>query len=521
MGTPQIPSVDSDTKLFPTAVMNALKGAIGSAGTAAKSNRVAFFGDSMTAYAQGGYASFSRLVAEYLGLSIYNPSTPGERTSNISLRQGGYAPKFTVPGGVIPADTSSFAVTLAETYTVGFNSGNTANPNIGLFSNASFLGIPVVLTYRDSAWTMARVTADTAAVTVPTAGAWVRDIPSSGWRDALQVYMGGFNGGDQVQDVALMRAYLNDPTKFVLLGMANGTSGSDPTAYNTEIARVMAAYPAQSFNMAAYVRDNGLADEGMVPTAQDTADIAAGVIPVSLRRSSTDPHYNAAGHRVIARRLAELLIERGFITASTSHRIPPRVAVSTKTKLSLPATQSNASVPAISALQASDSVSVRLINLTVPSITDTPSYRNLASRWGASNSSWQFLIAGDGKLFAQDANGPVATATAIAPVNGKISLRLDINRTAGTLAFYTSSDSGATWTVVGTPTTGRSTTNPISGYSIPLSVGWNGSYGPIIGSTLDRITILNAAGGTLIDHDFTAPDTEGWSYSGGAAIVSA
>lgn len=525
MGTPLLVSVDSDSRQFPASVMTALRTALGL--TAPSVSKLATFGDSMTASNQGGYPPFGNLVADYLGMSLYNPSTPGERTSDISLRQGGFAPRFTVPGGVIPIDTSEFAVNLTETYTVGFSPAATTKGNIGTFLNVSFLGVPVNLYHVNNAWTMARVTAAVGTspqpIAVPSAGAVVRDIASAGWRDAVQVYMGGFNGGDQVKDIGMMSSYLTTAGRFVALGMSTSSSGADPTPYQAANAAIAAAYPAQYFDMVGYVISKGLSDEGITPTTQDNTDIAAGIVPTSLRRATNDPHYNAAGQRVIARRLAELLVERGFVTARSTDRIPARAVPGTNLILSLPSDTSVASVTPSSALQASDSISVRLIDMTVPSVTAASGYRALVSRWQSGSGNWQFLLAADGTLFVQDVNGPVGEqAAAIVPSNGVISLRLDINRSAGTVAFYTSINSGASWTQRGTTTTGRSTTNALSGNSTALlRVGATSSYPAVAGSKLKRITILDSTGSTLVNHDFTVADTDGWTYAGGAAIVSA
>ncbi|MDF2895760.1 MAG: hypothetical protein K0Q46_2546 [Rhodococcus erythropolis] len=524
MAIPPFLAFDATTKLPPKSAIDALRTALGIRTT---TTRLAVFGDSMSALTQGGYAPYGSLVADYLGLALFNPSTPGERTSDIAVRQGGLAPKFTVPGGVIPIDTSEFAVTLAESYTSGYSPAATTKGNIGTFLNVSFLGVPVNLYHVNNAWTMARVTAAAGSspqpVAVPASGAVVRDIASAAWRNAVQVYMGGFNGGEQVKDVTTMSAYLENPGRFVVLGMSTGSSGGDPTPYKAANAALKTAFPDQFFDMAAYVITNGLTDEGITPTAQDNTDIAAGIVPTSLRRASNDPHYNAAGQRVIARRLAELLIERGFVAAASTNRIPARAVPGVNLILSLPSTTSVASVAPNSALQGADALSVRLIDMTIPSVTAASGYRALASRWQSGSGNWQFLLASDGTLFMQDANGPVGEqSTPIAPANGVISLRLDINRAAGTMAFYTSTNSGATWTQRGTTTTGRSTTNALSGNSTALlRVGATSAYPAVAGSKLKRITILDGSGATLVNHDFTVTDTEGWTYAGDAAIISA
>lgn len=488
--------------------------------------RLATFGDSMTSLNQGGYAPYGSLVADYLGMAYFNPSVSGERTSDISLRQGGYAPRFTVPGGVIPTTTAEFLVEIAETYTSGFNPAATTKGNIGTFTNVSFLGIPVNLYHVNNTWTMARVAAAPGSnpqpVQVPPAGAYVRDIASAAWRNAVQVYMGGYNGGDQLKDVAMMSAYLENPDQFVLLGIVRGFTGGNPAGYNAEVAKWAAAYPNQFFDMADYVRLYGLSDEGMTPTAQDTADIAAGFVPTSLRRAVDDAHYNAIGQRVIARRLAELLIERGIVQPSPSNRIPPRVAPVAKGLLSLTTTSSLASISPTSTVQGLDALSVRLIDMKIPSLTSTESYRALVSRWQSGNGVWQFLLDGNGKLFFQDANGPAGSqAGAITPLNGVISLRFDVDRAAGTQSFWTSTDSGSTWTQYGSTNTGRSTTWPLSGNSVALlRIGSAGGRQAVVGSTVKRIQILNGSGSVVFDHDFTSVGAGNWTLESGAAIAS-
>lgn len=486
---------------------------------AATATKLATFGDSMTSADQGGYSVWGALLSEWLGLELFNPSQSGERTSNIALRQGGFRPRFTVPGGVIPAGTEWFTVNLAESYTNGFNSGTTEG-NIGTFSDVTFMGVPVRLRFLNGAWTMARQVAASSPVPVASRGDVVVDVKSRAWREAVQIYFGGFNGGDQKLDVALMKKNLLAPYRFLALGMVTGQSGSNPAAYEAANESLRLAFPDNYFDVTNYLVANGLADEGITPTAQDLTDIAARIVPTSLRRAAADPHLNAAGNRALARRLAEELIARGWVDG-TNAIVPPRRGQLTNLTLALKPGSARATGPTPTALRDAEVISVRAINVRPATVTSPLSYRNIVSRWHDDIGSFQFLLSGSGDLFMQDANGNYGTDAGSTPFkDGAISARLDIDRAAGTSSTYFSQNGGATWQLVKT-VTNRSTANLLGGRSGPTTLGHNG-YASIDGF-MDRLTIMSAptGGSVLLDVDFTTDNAtvDSWSMLSGASVV--
>lgn len=124
---------------------------------------LATIGDSITAGGQGGGIYWSQLVSDYLGLSVWNPSVPGESPADIATRQGGLAPELTLTDDIIPADTTPAIIT-AITPSAGWRTGAGAGfEKIGTFTGR-LCGIPGTLVHSqiNGSWTFTRTTAGTA-----------------------------------------------------------------------------------------------------------------------------------------------------------------------------------------------------------------------------------------------------------------------------------------------------------------------------------------------------------------------
>jgi lysophospholipase L1-like esterase len=59
-----------------------------------------------------------------------------------------------------------------------------------------------------------------------------------------------------------------------------------------------------------YLVNYGLVDAGITPTSQDLTDIAADVIPSSLRSDST--HFTAAGYTLVANFVSRAIRAKGW-----------------------------------------------------------------------------------------------------------------------------------------------------------------------------------------------------------------
>lgn len=487
-------------------------------GTALGAADIVTRGDSITAGGQGGGIHWTDLVGAYLGAVVFNPSVPGEQTRNIATR-GGLNPAFTVAGNSIPSTVTPVAVTLVSPDSYGYNGGSGEGDAIGRF-DGMFMGVPVDLKLAPAGtWSMTRKVAGS-AVPVPSAGARFFSSERAGQRAAIATFWGGKNGGATLVDTRTMVADLLDPARFLVFSIL--TSGSEPsgssghTAILAINATLAAEWPDNYFDMRGHLIANGLTEEGITPTTQDLADIAGDTVPSSLR--ADDTHPNAAGQRVIARKVANLLVDKDWWPAAGSF-IPPSAADSLR--LNLPGGTSKASRASSTALRATSKPSIRIHGLTVPSLTvGSPPYRVIAQRWDdATQLSWNLLLADSGKLFFQyraaGTNGTGESSVALTTAD-EIAIRADLDATAGTIMFYTSTDDGANWTQLGTTITGGPTGSIAS--TAPVNVG---AYQ--LTATLARIRVLDGAT-VLLDHRFsdpTAPDAANWTYSAGAALVPA
>lgn len=114
--------------------------------------------------------------------------------------------------------------------------------------------------------------------------------------------------------VAIQQAAGN--SRYVLFGVTNSgaenpTIGGSGTTFYDEIVAHNAAcatrYGDKFFDIREWMVNDALAAIGLTPTADDLADIALDMIPRQLRRDATNVHFNTAGNKAVAYKVAELV----------------------------------------------------------------------------------------------------------------------------------------------------------------------------------------------------------------------
>lgn len=486
---------------------------------------ISALGDSITAGGQtdpveGTVVSYAGLLRDALGVVVYNPSVPGERIGDTATRFG--APiTFTVPGAVIPADTNPFAVTLVSPNVSNFIGA--ASPAPQSFFVGTFLSVPVSVRYTGSVWTMNRTTATTASKPVPTAGGIFRTTDANQQRGSILISNSGRNGGTIDSQTRAMISRLTSPKRAILISplFRAAIAATDST-----LANLAAELGVTYFDMRAYLAANGMNDEGLTPTSQDSTDITNGIVPASLFIDGIHP--TAAGHRAIARRLGELLVSLGYSTTESTY-FPPRAIplpvtpsyVDAERGLDLRTAGALASKAPTAAIQSSQTLDIRMAFTDLVNIASGPT-QNFIRRQNADATvrDWSWLMFPTGKMrFTWSPTGVTSAAIVSDSADwtipaGALRLRLTFNAANRVTAYYYGQDSNTdgTWTQIGTSSASGAATSLVNSTS-PLTIAG-------LSGRVRSVSILNSAATVIMAQDFTVPAalTAGWNLSGGAVI---
>lgn len=267
-----------------------------------------FWGDSMTAGAGGGGVNYPLVCATELGKTFRNCGVGGENANTIAARQGGNA--LVVPAGPI---NGQYAYNELEDIF-----GATIKPlrqGDGVVSGANKIYIDgeectLSITQSssnstDAIYTIAGYTGGT-SVTPKLA----RFIGSTFTANVVVIYVGQ-NGSDVNGDTSVnarmtiidsMIAHIPHK-KYVVMGLTEADQASDHAA-------LFSKYGNNFFPTKKLLIDYGLTINGLTPTSQDKADIAAGRVPTSLKSDNT--HLNSYGYTAVGKMLADKIRSLGY-----------------------------------------------------------------------------------------------------------------------------------------------------------------------------------------------------------------
>ncbi len=307
-GTVYIPRLAADSIDSPDAPLPTLPG-------------VALVGHSML------YGAAAPIATALSGLAaVTNLSAGGEVSRTIAARQGGNPLLLLPAGGSIPA-SGAVTVTL-------YRSDGTATTDWPLIQNgSSYTGYLVMLdgTHVEGTFSIAKTGSPTAhdagdvySFTRSVAGpsiACARPVPfyydvATPCLDDIAVYWVGRNNYDAPDQVLadLQAMVLRQTTDRWLVLAEHQTAtatGTEITAITTLNARLAAFAGRRFIDQRRYLISYGLADAGITPTGQDTTDIAADVVPSSLRADGL--HLNSSGYAVVAQLVLRRLLELDWI----------------------------------------------------------------------------------------------------------------------------------------------------------------------------------------------------------------
>lgn len=261
-------------------------------------------GDSMTELANGGGAGpWPSLLATNTGRTVINLGRSGAWAAEVVSRAGGIVPLITLPSnpGQLPADTTPTAVTV-DSYG-GWS--NMSDLTRGVFG--TIRGIRFRLTYETTnGFMLTRVVAG-AAVKVASPVSFVPETPYLGPGFVHTLWVGRnnvSNGTDAYTPISRqVDEFRRSGVKFLLFSVCNtspfGATTGEPqgsTNYNAIVAlngQLQKLAPREYVDVRGRLIREGLALAGLTPTADDTADIAADMIPRALL--SDGLHTNGPG----------------------------------------------------------------------------------------------------------------------------------------------------------------------------------------------------------------------------------
>ena len=513
---------EADQSYAPAWVVEAMGNSFNNAFGAIDQNMVyalAAHGDSLTWGKTFSEFSYPELVSDYLDIPLYNSAVPGETPVNIACRIGALRPKLSVPGGTLPADASRVAATLTSGET--FKAGSDAAPNIGSFTGR-YRGVDVTLRFRETGgWTIARAAAGS-AVAIPT-GSWeFVSSENKGHRGDIALFWAGRNNINDL--VAWTQKMVDHMVGFtprflvlsVITGAGEGTGNTGHTAIVAANAALAAAFPDNYIDIRRHLIDNGLAQAGIAPTSQDTADIAADTVPASLRGDQI--HLNAAANRVVARKVAERIIAQKWAPDVPLPPLEPGGSTGQPIQgLRINGGGDLAYRTTPAALRTAQKFSVRMI-FQPTALGNGKVFGRISSTvddgvWQVQMIDSQFAIfqgaaasgfGGASKTYYQNPSN-----TSLLPVGQTVGFRVDFDGAAGSVDFLTSQDGGATWTSSWLDNSRGAVTLWDANY--PLRIGGGGFTGIVKKfEVIDGSTVYVRRDFTVVD----ATEDAAWSYSG-------
>lgn len=290
-------------------------------------------GDSLSAQGGGSNAAPGSFLASLTGAQVDIDAVGGETSAGIAARLAALPLLMAPQGGAIPA-SGPVTVTLSSTAgEVVWPLLQTAgNPTIGKTWVGRLAGVHGTFALvqpsgassshqADDYYTFTRTTAGS-AVPVPRPTPFLPDyaLAHAGrvhilWPGRNSVATGSPNVDAMVAQVqAMVTKITAEHGDYLILGIVNGTAEGTGTSIHTNIttynARLAALYGRRFLDIRRLLIDHGLAQAGILPTAQDTADIAADTVPASLRTDTV--HLTVVGRQVVAQFVYERLQELGL-----------------------------------------------------------------------------------------------------------------------------------------------------------------------------------------------------------------
>jgi hypothetical protein len=285
------------------------------------SNKIIFWGDSLTAAATYPNVVMALAGANYVGV---NAGVGGESVPGIVARQGAIPARIT-EAFVLPADLTPVVISNASS---NVRLKNKYNKNItpllqgqGITVNPCYVqGVECTLAWTGAAYndpagtyTLRRNVAAASPLNVE-ANTFMFMQGAYAYRKvaAASYYMGQNLGYDSpAQLVEYIRACVefNGCENYIVIGLHTGTP-----AARAELELLCAnEFGFRYINLRKHMLAQAFVDMGMTPTAEDAPYIAAGTFPPSWWSTPTDPvHMNNLGYTALGRVAYNTMKQLGF-----------------------------------------------------------------------------------------------------------------------------------------------------------------------------------------------------------------
>ena len=226
----------------------------------------------------------------------------------IAARANATPLQMVFPGGTLPAGIAATTVTLQSIN--GYNTNPLLDGSGGGTTGKLWIDsvpIPGSISRAAPDYKFSRTTAGNAVILNPNKPYAFTYNFADAHIDDIHIIAIGTNGPAHPRPLNDARAMIQRMTaldkRFIIVNRPQSTDSED-AAYHDEFGR-------RFFSLRKYLVDYGLADAGLTPTAQDTTDIAAGVVPTSLRIDSV--HGNAAYYHIWGQQLFNRMVEFGWV----------------------------------------------------------------------------------------------------------------------------------------------------------------------------------------------------------------
>lgn len=125
---------------------------------------------------------------------------------------------------------------------------------------------------------------------------------------------GEFKSPDDLvgQVKTLLSRQAQNPERFIVIGLCSANGKNTSTYLNSIDTAMMQAFGNRYINVRKYLTEDGLADAGITPTAQDRARRSSGMVPASFLATSGSQELNGKAYTLIGKLVYNRMQSLGY-----------------------------------------------------------------------------------------------------------------------------------------------------------------------------------------------------------------